>query len=329
MPLVSTKHLHREFVRPGGTTVYAVDDVDLDLDRGEVVGLIGESGSGKSTIGRLMVRLLTPTAGSVEFDGQDLGGLSGRELRRWRSDFRIVFQEPFESLNPRLSVSRIVEEPLIVQRPSPTRAERRRRVAQTLDEVGLSEHHGALYPKELSGGQQQRVGIARALVTNPKLVVLDEPTSSLDLTVRAAILNLLDRLRVAHGLTYLFISHDIQTVRHFCTRTAVMYLGRIVESGPTADVLDHPRHPYTRALLSAALSVRPDAAPAHMPLTGDPPVPTRRVPGCPLVGRCPIEVPRCHTERPQLVSTGPAHEVACHRADEDLAGRPVSLSSAG
>jgi peptide/nickel transport system ATP-binding protein/oligopeptide transport system ATP-binding protein len=316
MPLARAERLHREFAARDGGAVYAVDGVDLALERGEVVGLIGESGSGKSTVGRLMVRLLAPTSGTVEFEGRDLAGLSSRELRRRRGDFRIVFQEPYESLNPRLTVRRIVEEPLVVQRPAVARQERRRRVADTLEEVGLSERHAELYPKELSGGQQQRVGIARALITKPRLIVLDEPTSSLDLTVRAAILNMLDRLRAAHGLTYLFISHDIQTVRYFCTRTAVMYLGRIVESGPTAEVLENPRHPYTRALLSAALSVRPDGAPAHMPLSGDPPVPTVRVAGCPLVGRCPIEVARCRVERPLLEPVGPGHTAACHRAEE-------------
>lgn len=319
MPLLRVENLRKEFEGRGGDTVYAVDGVSFSIEPGEVLGLIGESGSGKSTTGRLAIRLLERTDGTIEFDGDDLSKLSKRELRRRRQEFQIVFQEPFESLNPRMSIGTIVEEPLIVSGRKMARAERRKRVVDTLEEVGLSEAFYDRRPAQLSGGQQQRVGMARALITEPRLIVLDEPTSSLDLTVRAAILNMLSRLKETHGLSYLFISHDIQTVRHFCSRTAVMYLARIVEVGPTDQVLDHPRHPYTKALLSAALSVEPGAPLAHTPLQGDPPAPTQRRLGCVLAGRCPVELPQCRTTPVPFEPVIPGHEVACLRASEERA----------
>jgi peptide/nickel transport system ATP-binding protein/oligopeptide transport system ATP-binding protein len=326
MPLLRAEDLRKEFTGRGGSTVYAVDGVSFTIEPGEVLGLIGESGSGKSTTGRLVIRLLEPTGGTIEFDGEDLTSLSKRELRRRRQHFQVVFQEPFESLNPRMSIGAIVEEPLIVSGRDMTKQERRRRVIDTLEEVALGEAFYDRRPAQLSGGQQQRVGMARALVTEPRLIVLDEPTSSLDLTVRAGILNMLARLREAHGLSYLFISHDIQTVRYFCTRTAVMYLGRIVEIGPTQQVLEHPRHPYTKALLSAALSVTPGARLTHTPLEGDPPKPTSRPRGCSLAGRCPVELPACATTPVALDPVAPDHEVACLRASEAAGDRPPELS---
>jgi oligopeptide/dipeptide ABC transporter ATP-binding protein len=326
VPLLRAENLCKEFPGHGDSTVYAVDGVSFTIEPGEVLGLIGESGSGKSTTGRLVIRLLEPTSGTVEFDGEDLTRLGKRDLRRRRQHFQVVFQEPFESLNPRMSIGAIVEEPLIVSRREMTKEERRRRVVDTLEEVALGEAMYDRRPAQLSGGQQQRVGMARALVTEPRLIVLDEPTSSLDLTVRAGILNMLVRLREAHGLSYLFISHDIQTVRHFCTRTAVMYLGRIVEIGPTQQVLEDPRHPYTKALLSAALSVKPGAELAHAPLAGDPPKPTSRPAGCPLSGRCPVELPACATTPVALDPVAPDHEVACLRVAHNATDRPLALS---
>lgn len=315
MPLVEAEAVSKDFIGSGGAAVHAVVGVSLSIDPGQTLGLIGESGSGKSTMGRILLALVRPDSGRVRFDGVDLTSLSTGRLRRLRSRFQVVFQEPLESLNPRMSVGDIVAEPLIVHERSLGRGERRLRVKEVLDQVGLNESFADRYPRDLSGGQQQRVGIARAIVTRPKFVVLDEPTSSLDLSVRALILNLLGSLQKEFGLSYLLISHDIATVRHFCTHTAVMYLGRVVEYGPTAEVISRPRHPYTRALLSAALSVDPDERPPHYPLSGDIPSPTDVPPGCPLVGRCPIEIPEC-SERPvPLRQIEPGHFVACVRAE--------------
>ena len=259
MAFLTAQNLKRTFAsrRRGAQAVIAVDNVSLSVDRGQTLGLVGESGSGKSTLGRLISRLIEPDEGSVILGDVDLTRLRGHKLRLARSEFQVVFQEPFASLNPRMAVGQIIEEPLLATRLVRSRGERRDRVAAILEEVGLPLEFLDRRPADLSGGQQQRVGIARALVSKPKLVILDEPTSSLDQTVRAEILSLLAGLQQTHGLTFIFISHDIHTVRRLCDRTAVMHLGRIVETGDTADVLERPQHPYTRKLLSAALSLTP------------------------------------------------------------------------
>jgi peptide/nickel transport system ATP-binding protein/oligopeptide transport system ATP-binding protein len=317
MPMLAARDLTKTFEGRDGSRVLAVDGVDLDIEAGTTLALIGESGSGKSTLGRLITRLLPADRGTVTLGGTDLTALSARALRRKRGEFQVVFQEPYASLNPRMTVGEIVAEPLVVA-GGLSKAERRARVLDTLHEVGLPAEHAARRPGDLSGGQQQRVGIARALVTDPRLVVLDEPTSSLDLSVRAGILRLLARLQQSRGLTYLFISHDIHTVQRLSDRTAVMYLGRIVEVGPTQELLRRPQHPYTKALLSAALSVVPGTFLPHFPLKGDPPKPTTRYLGCPLVGRCPIAIPEC-AERPIPLSvTTRDHKVACLRPGFDL-----------
>ena len=253
MALIELDDVTKTFALPHGGTKVAVDGITLTVDRGECLGIIGESGSGKSTLGRLILRLLEADRGTIRLEGQDIRALGARELRRNRHRWQIVFQEPFASLNPRLTIGQIVEEPLVVAGGYGSRAERRRRVIDTLEEVGLSEDFLDRRPANLSGGQQQRVGIARALVTDPSLVVLDEPTASLDLTIRASILRMLNRLREARGLTYVFISHDIETVRHFCSHVVVMHQGRFVESGSAQQVLDEPREDYTRNLMAAAM----------------------------------------------------------------------------
>ena len=318
MSLLKLEGVTKTFAGAGGRRVYAVNGVDLTIDEGETVGLIGESGSGKSTVGRLAIRLLDPDSGTVAFAGRDLGSLPPRVLRRARSEFQIVFQEPFESLDPRLRVGAIVAEPLINFAPELGRAERQQRVLEALEAVRLPAHFADRNPSDLSGGQQQRVGIARAIVARPRLVVLDEPTSSLDLTVRGAMLELLAELQETLGLAYLFISHDIHTVQYFCRRTAVMYLGRIVELGATQQVMAAPKHPYTQALLSAKLSVDPHDRAPHYPLRGDIPNPTSIPSGCPLVGRCPLAIPECETAPIPLDDLGEGHFAACIRAGEAL-----------
>jgi oligopeptide/dipeptide ABC transporter ATP-binding protein len=321
--LLHVEHVAKSFERKGGGTVRAVDDVSFTIAAGETLGLIGESGSGKSTVGRLVLGLLRPEVGRVTFMQHDLNMLPPRDLRRLRSRFQVVFQEPLQSLNPRRRIGWIVEEPLIVHEKL-SRAARQRRLEEMLDQVGLSSKFASRYPHDLSGGEQQRVGIARALITNPSLVVLDEPTSSLDLSVRALILNLLATLQAQRHLSYLFISHDIATVQYFCTRTAVMYLGRLVEVGPTRDVLDRPAHPYTKALLSATLPVDPMRKPAYFPLTGDIPDPAASRTGCPLVRRCPIEITAC-SERPvPLLPFEGDRAVACIRASAPTAGHDTA-----
>ncbi|GAA2348868.1 oligopeptide/dipeptide ABC transporter ATP-binding protein [Dactylosporangium salmoneum] len=321
MSLLEVTDLHHVFHRGGKPPVYAVNGVSFQVEAGETLALIGESGSGKSTVGRLVLGLLTPTGGEVRFEGRSIAGLGRKESRDLRAKLQVVFQEPYESLNPRMRVGTIIEEPLRIHDPKMPAEQRRRRIVETLAAVGLGEEFLDRYPRQLSGGQQQRVGIARAVVTRPSLVVLDEPTSSLDVSVRARTLQLLGELQRDLGIGYVFISHDIHTVSHFSRRVAVMYLGRVVETGPTAEVLANPRHPYTRALLSAALSVDPNSRRVHVPLRGEIPSPTRLPAGCPLAGRCPIEQPECATTAVAHEQVGPAHTAACL----NLEGRPSPL----
>jgi peptide/nickel transport system ATP-binding protein/oligopeptide transport system ATP-binding protein len=263
MPLLEVRHLTKEFTRRKGlfgkgTSVRAVDDVSFAIEKGETFGLVGESGSGKTTTGRCILRLIEPTSGEVVFDGRDVLGLSRADLRRARRDMQIVFQDPYSSLNPRMRVADIVEEPLIIHRLG-SKAERRARVKELFALVGLNPDHLERFPHEFSGGQRQRIGLARALALNPSLIVADEPVSALDVSVQAQVVNLLMELQQRLGLTYLFIAHDLRLVEHICTRTAVMYLGRIVEMGETSKLFGAPQHPYTRALLSAIPVPDPDA----------------------------------------------------------------------
>jgi ABC-type oligopeptide transport system ATPase subunit len=262
MPLLEVRHLVKEFGRGRGflrkaTVVRAVDDVSFAIERGETFGLVGESGSGKTTTGRCILRLIEPTSGSVIFDGRDVLALSRRELRHARRDMQIVFQDPYSSLNPRMRVGDIVEEPLAIHQLG-SRDERRARVAQLFELVGLNPEQLRRYPHEFSGGQRQRIGLARALALNPSLVIADEPVSALDVSVQAQVVNLLMDLQQQLKLTYLFIAHDLRLVEHICTHVAVMYLGRIVEMGETPRIFAAPRHPYTKALLSAIPAPDPD-----------------------------------------------------------------------
>ncbi len=295
--------------------VKAVDGVSFALARGETLALVGESGCGKSTTARLVLRLIEPTSGSVHFEGQDITTVPGGTLRRLRRRMQIVFQDPFASLNPRMTVGDTLDEPLLIHGYGDA-AKRRARVTELLQLVGLPPEHIRRYPHEFSGGQRQRIGIARALALEPALVVCDEPVSALDVSVQAQVVNLLGDLQQRLGLSYLFIAHDLAVVKHVATRIAVMYLGRIVETASRDALFERPLHPYTRALLSAI--PRPDPAQklARQVPGGDVPSPLNPPPGCHFHTRCPFVIDRCRTEAPALRAIVPEHFSACHRAEE-------------
>ena len=292
-------------------TVKAVDGVSFTLGQGETLALVGESGCGKSTVGRLIMRLIEPTAGRVLIDGTDIAGIPEGEVRAFRRRVQLIFQDPYASLNPRMTVGDILAEPLMLHNIVP-RARRRERVGQLLARVGLQPEYAARYPHEFSGGQRQRIVIARALAVEPKIIICDEPVSALDVSIRAQILNLLKELQGRLGLSYIFISHDLGVVKHISDRIAVMYLGRIVETGPADQVFRDPRHPYTRALISAIPVASPEARRERRILQGDVPSPITPPPGCHLHTRCPYAAEVCRIERPPLYEAGPAHRSACH-----------------
>ena len=316
-PLLVADNLVKHFVarrsvfgRPTAV-VKAVDGVSFSVRAGETLALVGESGSGKSTVGRLALRLIEPTAGRLTFDGRDLFALAPKALREFRREAQFVFQDPYASLNPRMTVEQMLTEPLALHGLTPS-ARRRERVGELLRMVGLEPRFARRYPHEFSGGQRQRLVIARALAVEPKLVICDEPVSALDVSVRAQVLNLLHDLQRRLGLAYVFISHDLAVVKHIADRVAVMYLGRIVEEAPANALFVGPRHPYTRALLSAIPVPRPSARRERVILQGDVPSPIDPPPGCHLHLRCPYVIERCRTERPPLVADG-LHATACHR----------------
>ncbi len=296
--------------------VKAVDDVSFSINAGETLGLVGESGCGKSTVGRALLRLYEPTAGRVIIDGEDIAQLSSEALRKKRPTMQMVFQDPQASLNPRMSLSSIIGEPL-VEHTAMTAAERQGRIYELMDQVGLNRRFANRFPHEFSGGQRQRIGIARALALNPKFIVCDEPIAALDVSIQAQVVNLLEDLQEKFGLTYLFISHDLSMVRHIADRVAVMYLGRIVELSPRDDLYARPLHPYAEALLSAVNEPDPDRAKTRkrILLKGDLPSPANPPKGCNFCTRCPKVFARCLTEKPELVHVEYGRQVACHLFD--------------
>ena len=289
-------------------TLYAVNGVSFEIGAGETLGLVGESGCGKSTLGKALVRLEKPAAGSIMMEGRELANLSGRALRRSRGDIQMIFQDPYGSLNPRLKIAESLDEVLARRHPG-TAGERRARAEQLLTQVGLAPDALDRYPHQFSGGQRQRIGIARALAGDPKLIIADEPVSALDVSVQAAIVNLLMDIQRECGMAFLFIAHDLAVVEHISDRIMVMYLGRIVETAPAHELVSSPRHPYTRALLAAVPTLTPKGK-SRLVLHGDVPSPIDPPPGCPFHPRCPHAGERCRTERPEL-SGANGHLCAC------------------
>lgn len=320
--LLEVKDLKKYFPITGGVLgrtvghVKAVDGVSFSLKKGETFGLVGESGCGKSTTGRMLLRLIEPSEGSVQFEDHELTNLSKGQLRRIRREMQMVFQDPFASLNPRHTVEKIIEEPLKVHGMG-NASERRKKVRELLETVGLSSYHAKRYPHQFSGGQRQRVGIARALAVQPKLIVADEPVSALDVSIQSQVLNLMKDLQSDFDLTYIFIAHDLGVVRHISDRVGVMYLGRLVEVADSEEVYENPKHPYTRALLSAVPVPDPEHKSNRTVLQGDVPSPADPPTGCAFHTRCPAAMDICKEVRPELKPDEPDHFVACHLYEDD------------
>ena len=313
--LIETKRLKKYFSVPAGH-LHAVDDVNLTINKGETLGIVGESGCGKSTLGRVILRLHEATSGDVLYDGMDINNFSADEMRHMRQNMQIIFQDPYASLNPRMTIGQIIEEPLKLHKIYKTAEERRKRVEELMELVGLPLRSYNQYPHEFDGGRRQRVVIARALSINPQFIVCDEPVSALDVSVQAQILNLLMDLQEKMGLTYMFITHDLSVVKHISTNIGVMYLGQLIEKAPKENIFEQPLHPYTIALLSAIPSTNVHQKSKKIILKGEITSPINPKVGCRFAARCPFATEKCMSENPQFVEAKPGHFVACHRWEE-------------
>ena len=313
--ILEVKHLKKYFNTPKGT-LHAVDDVSFTLERGKTLGIVGESGCGKSTTGRAILRLIEPTAGEVIFNGEDITKKNKEQMRLLRREMQLIFQDPYASLDPRKTVSEIIGEPLKLQKLIPDAKKRAERVHELMEVVGLADRLINTYPHELDGGRRQRIGIARALAMEPKLIICDEPVSALDVSIQAQILNLMQDLQEQMGLTYIFITHDLSVVNHFANDIAVMYLGQLIEKAPSVTLFDNPVHPYTKALLSAIPVPSLRKKRQRVMLTGEISSPINPKPGCRFAVRCPYATDRCRTEEPKLVEIEKDHFVACHLTEK-------------
>ena len=309
--MLDIRHAKKYFQVAKGL-LHAVDDVSLTIKKGQTLGLVGESGCGKSTLGRVVIGLIEATAGEIFFNGQDSLKFNDQQRSEFRKHAQIVFQDPFSSLNPRMSVSRLIAEPLIINKACNSKQELNDRVMELMDTVGLARRLATSYPHELDGGRRQRIGIARALALNPEFIVLDEPVSALDVSIQAQVLNLLADLKKERGYTYLFISHDLSVVRYVSDEVAVMYLGKVVEKAGNIELFKQPLHPYTQALLSAVPVAKLGVHMDRILLEGDVPSPVNPAPGCRFVGRCPYRQAMCKEKNPELLEVEPGHFVACH-----------------
>ncbi|MFC0299241.1 ABC transporter ATP-binding protein [Virgibacillus soli] len=323
-PILEVEQLKKYFDIKGGVfgrkvgEVKAVDDISFAVKRGEILGIVGESGCGKSTTGKAILRLIEPTSGQIKFEGQDITNLDAKKMRQLRRDMQIIFQDPYASLNPRHTVEKIIGEPLLIHGMKNAK-QRKERVRELLEVVGLQAYHASRYAHQFSGGQRQRIGIARALANNPKLIICDEPVSALDVSVQSQILNLMEKLRDEFHLTYVFIAHDLSVVKHISDRVGVMYLGQMVELTDKDKLYDDPKHPYTQALLSAIPMPDPDVNRERIILQGDVPSPSNPPTGCPFHTRCPQAMEICKTLKPAFKEASDNHFVACHLYEKEVA----------